>query len=1382
MKQKYFLLSTVVIMALCLVFMPKKGHIESYEDFLQDHKFHPSNYWNVNVEEIPKQDRPDLAWQQNYLMTMDPFLKRPAPERLATARARMKAHFENTKSRTGTQEFPWIERGPDNVGGRTRAIAWDPNDTEGKKVWAGGVTGGLWYTDDIYNTESTWNKVDDFWANISITSIAFDPTNMTTVYVGTGEGFGGGAARGAGIWKSTDGGTTWAQLSSSVEIYYVNDLIVRDESGTGVLYAGTRGNYYEGEWHALDNQGLLRSADGGTSFTQVMPLIPGGNIPYAISDIELAADNSLWVGTSTNAYNADNRGGGSILHSSDGTTWTLSTQRTDGIRVELACAPSNANVVYALIEAGGKVNEVIKTTNAGTSWASLAEPADADEGIPDDDFSRGQAWYDLILGVDPNDEDVVLAGGIDLFKSSDGGSSWKQISHWWGDGFPNVHADQHAIVFKPGSSTDVVFGHDGGIDLSTNINTAAPSFTNRNNNYNVTQFYACAIHPEAGKDYFLGGTQDNGTQQFDGPGLVSTAEATGGDGAFCFIDQQDGDYQITSYVYNSYYLSTNGGTSFTGFIADQNTGQFINPSDYDDHLGILYTAANASSIGRFNNIRSGNPSRSDIDVALGEIASHLRVSPHTTSSTTLFVGTIAGRLFKITNANTTPSVEEITGDNFSAGNISRVEIGATENDLLVTFSNYGVTSVFESGDGGTTWTSKEGDLPDMPVRWALYNPGNYSEVILATDLGVWRTTNMESGTVNWVPSNIGLANVRVDMLQIRESDYEVIAATHGRGLYSSSGFIADGIRANFSASATEVLMNEAITFTAKTANAVSWSWSFEGGTPSTSTVENPTIEYSSLGFFDVSLTVTDSEGNEDTKTLDDFINVIEAYTGPCSGEKVLTAASGTIEDGSGSDNYQNNQDCTWTIQPPNATSITLSFVDFDLEVDYDFLYIYDGEDQTNPVHTLTGSTLPEDITITSSSVVVTFTSDELLTESGWKINYASESSATVPASPSALAGEGVSFDQVDLSWTDNSDNETAFVVERSEDNNNFSEIQTTDADITAFSDTQVAPATTYYYRVKAVNGALESAYSNVAEITSGEDPTPSDPSDLEANAVSFSQVDLTWADHSDNETAFVIERSEDNNSFTEIETTDAGSIAFSDAQVTPATTYYYRVKAVNGGIESAYSNVAEATTPQMLPDLMPEDFTVEPAVTTFETSIVIQNSGDADLNAGAEVAYYLSDNDLLDDTDIYLQESTLGSIPAGESEAVTASIEIPAGVGTGEYFIFAVADEENAVVEKDETNNQSEAGFDFTVLGVTKMKYSLFRVFPVPVKDELHIESLKSYKGYSYRLVDVSGKTILAGNLEKEVFELNTSALKNGTYQLILRNQNETQVFRVLKN
>src|SRR5690606_30626021 len=148
----------------------------------------------------------------------------------------------------------------------------------------------------------------------------------------------------------------------------------------------------------------------------------------------------------------------------------------------------------------------------------------------------------------------LYVGGIDLHKSTNGGASWSQVSHWYGGfGFPEVHADQHAIAFRPGFPTEAVFSHDGGITYTADADATQPTWVNRNNNYNVTQFYAGAIHPNEGSNVMLAGAQDNGTQRFSQPGAHATQEVYGGDGAYTFIDQDQPALSIASYVYNRYY-------------------------------------------------------------------------------------------------------------------------------------------------------------------------------------------------------------------------------------------------------------------------------------------------------------------------------------------------------------------------------------------------------------------------------------------------------------------------------------------------------------------------------------------------------------------------------------------------------------------------------------------------------------------------------------------------------------------------------------------------------------------------------------------------------------------------------------------------------------
>lgn len=889
--KKYLLpIVCVIVISVAAFFKLQPTEKERYTDFLNNHPYSTREHLSTSqLKEIDKRDRPDLAWEQNFLETMDPALGYPTPEKLLPVYNQVQQFLQTEVSTPGAASTPWMERGPNNVGGRTRAIMVDPNASSGNKVWAGGVTGGLWYNNDITDANSQWVAVDDFWDNLAISAIAYDPTNTSTFYVSTGESWGQSTSgtRGAGIWKSTDGGLTWSHISSTSGFYYVNDLVVRNENGTGVVYAACRGFYYSGQWHGSVNNGVQRSVNGGTSWTQVMPNIPGQSIVFAAADLEIAADNRLWVGSMVSSYGGSDRGGGRVLYSDNGTTWTISNTITNGERVEVACAPNNSNYVYAITEVSNQVGDISRTTNKGNSWTSVNEPNDVDNGIPASDFSRGQAWYDLILAVDPNNANTVITGGIDLFRTTDGGTNWSQISKWSNNNnlaalnCSEVHADQHQIIFKGGSSSEVIFGNDGGVYYTNSVATGATSdvIYARNNGYNVTQFYACAQHPNAGSSNALAGAQDNGTQRFTTAGVGSSTEATGGDGAYCFIDQTNPLIQISSYVYNSYWRSTNGGISF-GFSRiqdDQSTGKFINPTDYDDNQDALYSARTTSTINRISNV-GGFYSVGSFSVSgMSSMASHLRVSPYTTSSTTLFVGCENGDVFKITNADgTLPSASNISSG-LPTGNISCVEIGANENEVLVTLSNYGVTSVWYTSNGGTTWVSKEGNLPDMPVRWALFNPNDRNEVILATEVGIWSTTNLNSTTPTWSPSNSGLANVRVDMLQIRDSDNMVLAATHGRGLFESAGFaLAVAPTANFGADKTTACLNETISFTdSSTGSPTTWSWSitpntfsYVNGTSSSS--QHPQVQFTVAGNYTISLTASNSTGS-DIHTVTNYI-------------------------------------------------------------------------------------------------------------------------------------------------------------------------------------------------------------------------------------------------------------------------------------------------------------------------------------------------------------------------------------------------------------------------------------------------------------------------------------------------------------------------------
>lgn len=228
-------------------------------------------------------------------------------------------NFQNSSANRSTSlnNTQWIERGPYSVGGRTRAILFDPNDATGKKVFAGGVSGGLWVNNDITSSSSEWTMVNDFWANTSISCIASDPNNPQVIYVGTGESCTGDAI-GSGIWKSTNGGATWTQIFNPAVtytsngrrngIFYVNDIKVRNNAGSSEVFVAVSGGNIDGTLSGYYDTGLYKSTDGGANFTRLSDFyltISGSTglpIHHSIQQIEIGADNSVWVSTRTSGF------------------------------------------------------------------------------------------------------------------------------------------------------------------------------------------------------------------------------------------------------------------------------------------------------------------------------------------------------------------------------------------------------------------------------------------------------------------------------------------------------------------------------------------------------------------------------------------------------------------------------------------------------------------------------------------------------------------------------------------------------------------------------------------------------------------------------------------------------------------------------------------------------------------------------------------------------------------------------------------------------------------------------------------------------------------------------------------------------------------------
>lgn len=808
-------LSIIITACVVLLIIYSKTRRYRYERYLLND--YAKVFYEENMNYENSFDMPHMAALQDYYATIDPKLKRIPKKKLFNIYSEIKS-YRKTRYKSASEELNWKEISS-NMGGRVRTLVIDPNDSIlPNKTWAGAVTGGLWYTNDIYNKDSVWHTVDDLWESLSISSIIIDPNNSKIMYVGTGEAqtavtiYRESSAKGVGIYKTTDGGESWELIPSTADFSYITDIIIRNENDTSVIYAGVVSGVYKGADHlASPSDGLYMSKDGGESWEQVLPNIAGKSMPYSISDIELVPSGRIYVGT---YRNIDGYGGGTILWSDNGTDWTIYEEYKHVIensgdplveipgRVMLASTSASKNSIYAVVAAGGFTREnfifykgkyIIRSDDDGSTWHEVNPP------ISDGNWST-LAWHALAISVDPNNANTIYVGGLDLHKTTDGGNSWRKLSSWFNFGryydsldHPYVHADQHKIVFQNGSSDSIFFCTDGGVFSSINGSEDSLTFTEKNQGFNSLQFYTCAVHPEAGKPYYVAGAQDNGTLiSYDKALNVQNDMISFGDGAFCFFDDDSPEFLITSVYYNMYFVNKvkSGRYELNQLINNvSGTGIFINPADYNSSTNTIIANANTffgeltDNLVRVKNALDLNYTCELIEANTGSNVPFSSVKFVTGDNNKVLLGTQSGRLYQLDNINSQPISDEIGSNEFPTANISCIEVGLNNNEILVTFSNYGVASVWYTNDGGTNWKNAEGNLPDMPVRWAIIHQSYPEQVYLATELGVWTCANISADNVVWEQLKNGFPNVRVDMLRLRRSDNMLLAATHGRGMF-----------------------------------------------------------------------------------------------------------------------------------------------------------------------------------------------------------------------------------------------------------------------------------------------------------------------------------------------------------------------------------------------------------------------------------------------------------------------------------------------------------------------------------------------------------------------------------------------------------------------
>jgi len=699
-----------------------------------------------------------------------------APDAMSRALRQREALVQLMPKAGGVTRNAWTALGPSTIlGGRVKTIHVDPADPT--HLLAGAATGGIWHSEDA---GASWLPANDFLGSLAISSLAHDAGNSAVIYAGTSEYY-YTATQGIGVLKSIDGGGSWQRLSATDPAASNNWTYVlrvaAHPTAPGVVLAGT--------W-----TGALRSADGGATWIKVFTRAAFDGRSTIVLDVRFnrVDPNQVLLGLEDSA----------VAYSDDaGLTWTTVqiappvNQRDTG-RVELEFARTVGGLVYASVDRNG--GEVWKSSDAGHTWALVSAPG----------HLHGRNSVNAIW-VDPVDAQHVIIGGIDLWRSLDGGQTFVRISDWrqWPT---SAHADQHAIVAEPGydgaGNARVYVADDGGVYRATNIlaTTTVSGWSNLNNGLNAVQFWAGAASSAAG-GLLVGGTQDNGTLALQRIGN-RWWQWFGGDGGSTAIDPTNPTLWYGEYTNAAVFRTLDGGVnanyicsgiteaySATATFAPCGLGtggeaNFIAPTVLDPNQPARLLVG-ARSLWVSDDARAPTPTWRAIKapssgittVGGGNWISAIAVQPG--NPNVVWVGHNNGELYVSSDGlSATPTWRAVTG--LPARFVSRIVFDlANTNRMYVAFGGFVAGNLYFTDDGGATWTGIGTALPAAPILALTIGRHNSQILYAGTEVGLFAS---ENGGQSWSASNDGPANVPIEELTWFD-DNTIVAATHGRGAF-----------------------------------------------------------------------------------------------------------------------------------------------------------------------------------------------------------------------------------------------------------------------------------------------------------------------------------------------------------------------------------------------------------------------------------------------------------------------------------------------------------------------------------------------------------------------------------------------------------------------
>ncbi len=1016
--------------------------------------------------------------------------------------------------------------------GRVNAITVDP--TNPNIIWVGTPAGGLWKSTD---GGQSWTLISDQFAVMGVSQIVIDPDNPNIMYIGTGDRD-AGDTHSIGILKSTDGGQTWQTTSVTF-----NES--QNARCTRILMHPTNHNILLASFNGV----VYRTTDGFQSKQAVLQDL--------IWDMEFNPSNPDIV------YAA----GTKFYRSTDGgQTWSevsLNLNYNYVQRMEIAVSPAEPNSVWLLVGRNSNYRYdfygLYKSTNAGQSFYTLYDYTDGNllgwdpnAGTASSGNEGGQSFYDLSLAVNPNNANIIFVGGVNLYRSTNGGSSWTCSAYWLqGAGYPYAHADYHALTYVDGNT--LYAGNDGGIFVSTDN---GDSWTDISNNLGIAQVARIGVSA-TNPNLIMAGMQDNGTNKFDGS---SWTIVYGGDGCETIADPTNDNIIYASYVYGAIYRSTNGGSSWSSIKATSSEqGAWITPyvMDPNDHNTLyagyqnVYKTTNAG----YSWTRLGYAYGS------GQII-ELEVAPSNPNYIYYIKQYWDGQSlhYYVGMTNNGGSNWYNIGDNLPLSEAAPTSIAISYDDpqkVWITFSGYkdGI-KVYKSTDGGQTWTNYSDGLPNLPVNAIVYQKGSDDLLYVGCDVGVYYRDNSMS---SWANYSDGLPNTLIKELEIyydnaNPANSRLRAATYGRSVWetplantSTICYTPTNLNAERITSSTAKLSWNPVS------GAASYDVRYKPVSSATWNEQNTTDAYLNVGGLDLDnveyefqvRTNCPDGGQSDYSASFHFGAVPVTY---CSSngkdntdEWISRFVLESIDNNSGQDNggygdYTNlSTDLTrgashnFTIYPAwDGTVYSEGYaiwIDFNKDGDFDD----DGEllftQEPTQNSTISGSiSIPADAPTGETRLRVILKYNAVPEPCGeysygetedYTVNIVNFSDNEPPSVPQNLTASNVTNNTVDLSWDASTDNVgvSGYYVYK-----NGSRLTSTTS--TSITVSGLEANTTYTFYVTAYDAENnESDGSNVVEITTQPDPdneAPSAPTNLAYSNVTQLSVDLSWNASSDN--------------------------------------------------------------------------------------------------------------------------------------------------------------------------------------------------------------------------------------------------------------------------